>query len=90
MLAILLALASSPEEIEIVMISVTYGNVELQSCLRYVVAPFHVLEKELAWRKASGKAEGYASLKAIRPIVAVGPDHPLEDELLMADHFRKL
>ena len=24
-----------------------------------------------------------------KPIVAVGADHPLEDELLMADYFRK-
>ncbi len=24
-----------------------------------------------------------------KPIVAVGADHPLEDEILMADYFRK-
>jgi inosine-uridine nucleoside N-ribohydrolase len=29
-LAMLLALAASPEEIEVMMISVTYGNVEVQ------------------------------------------------------------
>jgi hypothetical protein len=25
---------------------------------------------------------------AAKPIVAVGADHPLEDEILMADYFR--
>lgn len=27
-------------------------------------------------------------MKAHKPIVAVGPKHPLEDEELMADYFR--
>lgn len=30
MLALLLALSASPEELEVVLISVTYGNVQLQ------------------------------------------------------------
>jgi hypothetical protein len=28
-------------------------------------------------------------MKTFKPIVAVGADHPLEDETLMADYFRK-
>ena len=28
-------------------------------------------------------------MQATKPIVAVGAEHPLEDETLMADHFRK-
>lgn len=59
------------------------------SCLRNVVALFHVLEKELAWRKETGRPEGYGAMKASKPIVAVGPEHSLEDECLMADYFRK-
>lgn len=86
-LALLLALSASPEELEVAMISVTYGNVPLQSCLRNVVALFHVLEKEMAWRESAGKAGSYGALRAFKPIVAVGAEHPLEDELLMADHF---
>ncbi|KAK0730459.1 nucleoside hydrolase [Lasiosphaeris hirsuta] len=86
-LALLLALSASPEDLEVVMISVTYGNVPLQSCLRNVVALFHVLEKELKWRESAGKGIGFGSLRAFKPIVAVGAEHPLEDELLMADHF---
>uniref|UniRef100_A0A8H7N9P6 Inosine/uridine-preferring nucleoside hydrolase domain-containing protein n=1 Tax=Bionectria ochroleuca TaxID=29856 RepID=A0A8H7N9P6_BIOOC len=89
-LAMLLALSASPEELEVLMLSVTYGNVPLQSCLHNVVALFSVLEKELEWRKASGRAEGFGVLRAQKPIVAVGPEHPLEEEELMADYFHGL
>jgi inosine-uridine nucleoside N-ribohydrolase len=57
--------------------------------LRNVVALFHVLEKELAWRKSNGKVESYETIMSNKPIVAVGAEHPLEDDALMADHFRK-
>ncbi|RFU30010.1 Purine nucleosidase, partial [Scytalidium lignicola] len=86
-LALLLLLAAKPEEVEILLISVTYGNVEAQSCLRNVVALFHVIEKELEWRRSQGLPEGFEAMKASKPLVAVGADHPLEDELLMADYF---
>jgi hypothetical protein len=55
-----------------------------------VVALFHVIEKELAWRKEKGHPGGFEAMQASRPIIAVGPEHPLEDELLMADYFRVL
>lgn len=61
----------------------------LLSCLRNVVSLFHVLEKELAWRKDAGRPAGFGTMQATKPIVAVGAEHPLEDETLMADHFRK-
>lgn len=85
----LLALSASPKELEVLLISVTYGNVELHNCLRNVVALFHVLEKEEAWRKSTGKP-GFGALNVYKPIVAVGAEHPLQDEMLMADHFRML
>jgi hypothetical protein len=53
------------------------------------VALFHVLEKEMSWRQSAGGKPGYGALNMYKPIVAVGAEHPLEDELLMADHFRK-
>jgi hypothetical protein len=59
------------------------------SCLRNVVTIFHVIEKELKWREARGQLAGFEAMLASKPIVAVGADHPLEDELLMADYFRK-
>ncbi|CRK19271.1 hypothetical protein BN1708_012576 [Verticillium longisporum] len=108
-LAMLLALSVNPDELEVAMISVTYGNVELQrsvaqevgpqktwevfdadtmcSCLKNAVALFHVLEKELTWRKENGKAENFGTLKTHKPIIAVGAEHPLEDDQLMADYF---
>lgn len=53
------------------------------------MALFHVIEKELEWRKARGQLEGFDAMKTSKPIVAVGADHPLEDEILMADYFRR-
>ena len=59
------------------------------SCLRNVVALFHVIEKEREWRRARGQLEGFEAMLSSRPIVAIGADHPLEDEILMADYFRE-
>ncbi|KAI0125549.1 inosine-uridine preferring nucleoside hydrolase [Xylariales sp. AK1849] len=87
MLAMLLALAASPEEMELVMISVTYGNVPLKSCLKNVMAMFHVLGHEMQWRKSQGKPEGFGALRAFKPIVAIGPEHALEEDILMEDGF---
>ncbi|KAK7757147.1 hypothetical protein SLS62_000695 [Diatrype stigma] len=86
-LALLLALASRPDELELVMISVTYGNVKVESCLRNVVGLFHVLDKEMEWRETQGKPLGFEVLRSYKPIVAVGPEHALEEELLMEDGF---
>ncbi|OTB02521.1 hypothetical protein M426DRAFT_322613 [Hypoxylon sp. CI-4A] len=86
-MAMLLALASSPEELEVLLISVTYGNVALEACLRNVVGMFHVLDQEMEWRKSQGKPLGFEALRTYKPIVAVGPEHALEEELLMADNF---
>ena len=62
-----------------------------RSCLRNVVALFHVLEKEMAWRSSKSKlGGGYGALKSFKPIVAVGAEHPLEEDLIKADHFRKI
>ncbi|KAK6359103.1 hypothetical protein TWF696_000270 [Orbilia brochopaga] len=86
-LALLLALSASAEEIELLLISLTFGNIDVENCLRNTVSLFHVLEKELAWRKQTGRPEGYGSLRRYKPVVAVGADRPLEDQILMADYF---
>ncbi|KAI1434660.1 Inosine/uridine-preferring nucleoside hydrolase domain-containing protein [Xylaria sp. CBS 124048] len=86
-LAMLLALASSPEDLEIMLISVTYGNVTLENCVRNVVALFKVLDLEMQWRETQGRPLGFDVLRAFKPIVAMGPEHALEDEMLMADEF---
>jgi inosine-uridine nucleoside N-ribohydrolase len=86
-LAILLALSVKFEELEVVLISVTFGNVEVRSCLRNVVAIFQILEKELQWRRQNGKLEGFEGITKYKPIVAVGATEPLHEQLLMADYF---
>ncbi|KAI9677001.1 MAG: hypothetical protein M1817_006840 [Caeruleum heppii] len=86
-LAMLLALTASPEEVEVLMLSLTFGNIDVQSCLKNVVSMFHVIGRELEWRRDNGKPEGFEALKRTKPLVAVGADQPLEDQLMMADYF---
>ncbi|KAK5168036.1 uncharacterized protein LTR77_006604 [Saxophila tyrrhenica] len=86
-LAMLLACSAIPSELEILLISATYGNIDVQSCLRNVVSLFYHIEKEIAWRKSVGRDPGFETLRKSKPLVAVGPDHPLADEKLMADFF---
>ncbi|KAF7504845.1 hypothetical protein GJ744_001643 [Endocarpon pusillum] len=85
--AILLALSAKADELEVVLISVTFGNVEVRSCLRNVVAIFQLLEKELKWRRENGKPEGFEGMTKYKPLVAVGANEPLHEQLLMADYF---
>jgi inosine-uridine nucleoside N-ribohydrolase len=88
-MAMLLALAASPEDLEVILISVTYGNIDVHNCLRNVVSLFHHIEKEIEWRKVNGRPVGFEALTKTKPLVAVGPEHPLADEMLMADYFRE-
>ena len=50
---------------------------------------FHVIEKELQWRSDNGKPQGFGSLATFRPVVVVGAEKPLADQMMMADYFRK-
>ncbi|PWY77336.1 nucleoside hydrolase [Aspergillus heteromorphus CBS 117.55] len=86
-LALLLALSAKPEEVEILLISLTFGNIEVKSCLRNVVSMFHILEREFQWRREQGRPEGYGTLRASPPVVAVGAEDPLEDQKMLADYF---
>ncbi|RMZ78757.1 hypothetical protein DV738_g3662, partial [Chaetothyriales sp. CBS 135597] len=87
-LAILLALSSPATELEVLLISVTHGNVDVHSCLRNVVSVFHTLDQELAWRKANNLKPGFEGITKFKPLVAVGADQPLEDAPTeSADYF---
>lgn len=88
-LAMLLAFSALPEELEVLLISVTYGNIDVENCLRNVISLFHHIEQEIEFRKSVGRAPGFDTLRKSRPLVAVGPDHPLADTMLMADFFRQ-
>ncbi|KAK5255096.1 hypothetical protein LTR16_004700, partial [Cryomyces antarcticus] len=86
-LAMLLAFSAKPEELEVLLISVTFGNVDVQNCLRNVISMFHTIEKEQVWRRKNGHAPGFETLGMFKPIVAVGAEEPLADQLMMADYF---
>lgn len=86
-LAMLLAFAAKAEDLEVLLISVTFGNVDVRSCLRNVVAIFHILEKELKWRRENGKPVGFEGITKYKPIVAIGADEPLQDTIESADYF---
>ena len=51
---------------------------------------FHVIEKEIRWRSDNGRPQGFESLRKFKPLVAVGAETPLADQIVMADYFRKL
>lgn len=85
--AMLLALAAPASELEVVMISVVEGNIEVRACLRNVVAIFHILSQEVAWRKAHNIPVAYEGVTKHKPIVAIGADEPLHDKTDNADYF---
>lgn len=83
----LLAFSATPEEIEVLLISLTFGNIDVQNCLRNAVSLFHHMEQEIAWRQKNGKDLGFETLRASKPLVAVGAEEPLAEQLMMADFF---
>lgn len=50
---------------------------------------FHIIEREMQWRRQQGRPEGFEALRACPPIVAVGAEDPLEDQKMLGDYFRK-
>ncbi|KAF3043216.1 hypothetical protein E8E12_008987 [Didymella heteroderae] len=86
-IAMLLAFSAKPEELDILMLSLTFGNVDVQSCLRNVVTLFHYIGKERAWRESQGRPKGFEMLDARKPIVAVGATEPLAEHMMVADFF---
>lgn len=86
-LALLLALSAGSEELQVLLISLTFGNIEVRSCLRNVVSMFHTIEREMHWKRKRGQPEGFGALRACRPVVAVGAEDPLADQKMLADYF---
>lgn len=84
----LLAFAAIPEELELLLISLTFGNINVGNCLRNVVSLLHHTEREIEWRRKNAKEIGFDALRACKPIVAVGAEEPLADQRMMADYFR--
>ncbi|KAI5250387.1 nucleoside hydrolase [Aureobasidium subglaciale] len=86
-LAMLLAFSATPDEIQVLLISLTFGNIDVQNCLRNAVSLFHHMEREIEWRSKNGKELGFETLRASKPLVAVGAEEPLAEQLMMADFF---
>lgn len=89
-LALLLALTSSSDEIEILLLSASYGNIEVDVALTNIITLFYVIDKEIQWRKENGISIGFEALLKSKPLVALGPDRPLEDGSLefMSDYYQ--
>lgn len=51
---------------------------------------FHVIEKEMKWRREQGLPEGFEALRNCKPIVAVGAEEPLGDPREIAAYYRKI
>lgn len=51
---------------------------------------FHILERELLWRRQQGLPEGFGVLKNSKPVIAVGATEPLEKQKNLQDYFREL
>jgi hypothetical protein len=49
---------------------------------------FHILEREMQWRREQGLNEGFEALRAFKPVIAVGAEDPLEAQKMLADYFR--
>ena len=49
---------------------------------------FHIIEREMDWRKQHGQPEGFKALHT-KPMVAVGAQDPLEEQKKLADYFRE-
>ena len=49
---------------------------------------FHILERETEWRRKNQRPEGFGTMRAFRPVVAVGAENPLENQKMLADYFR--
>ncbi|KAL4963597.1 inosine-uridine preferring nucleoside hydrolase [Aspergillus stella-maris] len=84
-IAILLALTASAEDIEILLLSVVWGNVNVDKGLKTIVSLFHIAKLEMRWREARGVDVGFDSLRAYRPVVAVGAAGALGSEEVFKD-----
>ena len=58
-------------------------------CLRNAVSVFHVVQKDIEWRRQNGRPIGFRNLEKTKPIVAIGASDPLDGEEQSADYYRK-
>ncbi|KAI1612508.1 Inosine/uridine-preferring nucleoside hydrolase domain-containing protein [Exophiala viscosa] len=87
-LAILLAL-SMPAEVEVVLLSVTFGNTDVDKSLRNLLSLLHVLQKESEWRQRQDRKRNVElwGPNGRKPIVAVGAATSLAGQAHDCDCF---
>ncbi|KAL4882152.1 Inosine/uridine-preferring nucleoside hydrolase domain-containing protein [Aspergillus karnatakaensis] len=89
MIGILLAMTASAADIEVLLLSVVWGNVNVDKGLKNIMTMFHIAELEMQWRASRGDEIGFESLRTYKPVVAVGAPGALgEPEILKTDGFR--
>ncbi|KZF21235.1 nucleoside hydrolase [Xylona heveae TC161] len=84
-LALLLALSAKAEEIEVLLVSLVYGNTNVHGCLRNLLSMFESIERERNWRIEAGLPKGFETLERHPPVVAIGAEKPLEYEFVQMD-----
>lgn len=92
-LALLLALSTPSADLEVLLISLVNGNVDVHSCLRNVIALLHTLEAERTFRQSHKSSlptpippTTFDGITAYKPIIAIGASEPLQDPL-QSDFF---
>lgn len=83
-LALLLAFSATEQELEIFLLSVTYGNVTLADCLCNTISLLRHIRAESEWREQQGHDPGFAALRTSKPVLALGPQASLADESQIA------
>lgn len=79
-MALLLAFSATAEELEIPLISVTYGNVTLADCFCNTIALLRHVRAEIEWRQQRGHEAGFAALRRSKPLLALGCQACLADK----------
>ena len=88
-LALLLAFSAAEEELEVLLISVTYGNIPLADCLCNTILILSRVRDEIQWRQNQRYDPGFEALRASRPILATGPGASLLDEERLDSIFER-
>ncbi|QYT02258.1 Nucleoside hydrolase [Trichoderma simmonsii] len=62
-------------------------NANLEQLEVMLISVVHGNVAEIEWRKSTGRSEGFEVMKSHKPIVALGADRPLQDEIATAEHI---
>ncbi|SCO13670.1 related to inosine-uridine preferring nucleoside hydrolase [Fusarium fujikuroi] len=88
MVGLLMAMAAAPSIMQVIAITTVFGNVNVEKSLRNVVAMFHILWKEMAWRKGKDKSFSYGAFQSFKPVVSLGSGHALGQPVVVKTNGR--